>query len=353
MAIQFYKRLGELFSSAAITGYYDTTRADVVPYLGAALLPAERTNSTELKSISGKAGPPVVLRTAEFDAVAPIRPRLPLKMMSNEMPFFREGYKIGEKERQELRVALMAGDSFATHIIERIYDDQAGLLLGAEAAAERMRMILLSTGFIQTVIDNVPMDYDYGFNTAEQMTTLTGAAAWDQPDTSDPITDLIDAQEAAGLDGARAIMTLATYRNMIRSSSLLTLKFPGITGNTRILPDEASALVANSANVVLTVLTPEANTFRDRVNGPDMKFFPDGVVTLVPASGTLGKTYRGVTPEEADLMGGEDWDVTVTSDGVAVVTETHPHPVTHETRASQIALPVLDRIDYMHILNVY
>lgn len=351
-AIQLSARLAELFSSAVITGYYDTARESVRPYLGEALFPNARTSGMELKSISGKAGPPVTLRASEFDTLATVRPRIPFKAMSNEMPFFRESMRIGEKERQELRIALEAGDQYARHIIDKIYDDQFHLLLGADAAVERMRKMLLSTGCIRTVMDGVPMDYDYGFDMTTQVNTLLGGK-WDDPDTSDPITDLLNALEAARLGSARAIMTTATYRQMLKSKSLLELKYPGITSHIRLLSSDAAAIIEDATKVTMTVIGPEENTYRERVDGPDLTMFPDGVVTLLPSTGAVGATYYGVTPEESDLLGEEDVDVTVTAAGVSVVSEVHPHPVNHETRVSQIALPVMDRMDQMYILHVY
>lgn len=105
----FSAQLSEVFNSAAITGYYNTMREDVRPYLGEALFPNVRTDGMELKSISGKAGPPVTLRPSAFDANAPIRPRIPFQQLTNEMPFFREAMVIGVAARDSCQKA--ASDS--------------------------------------------------------------------------------------------------------------------------------------------------------------------------------------------------------------------------------------------------
>ena len=82
-------------------------------------------------------------------------------------------------------------------------------------------------------------------------------------------------------------------------------------------------------------------------------FFPDDVFTLIP-DGTLGNTYHGTTPEEAELMNGaaSNAQVSVVNTGVAVTTETETHPVNRKVIASDIVLPSFEAIDSVFILNV-
>lgn len=248
---------------------------------------------------------------------------------------------------------MKAGNQYAQNIIANIYDDQYHLILGADVAVERMRKELLATGFIRMTVDGVPYDYDYGFDESAQVTTLVGDAMWSNPETSDPIADLNAAKKDARLGSARVIMTEDTYLNMLASKAVKGYMFPASAEPTYVLPDQIAAYITQATKCTFVVIDPEENTFRERVNGPDMMMFPDGVATLIPSSGAIGETPHGITPEEADLMGEEDVDVTVTAAGVAVVTKVIDHPVNQETRVSQIALPVMERIDRMHIINVY
>jgi hypothetical protein len=306
--------------------------------------------------VRGKAGAPVVLRPAAFDTSAPIRTRIPFKQISNEMAFWREAMVLGEQERQDLMKAVAQNDPFLDTMLANIFDDARNLVLGANAAVERMRMMLLSTGAIQFTADGAPYDYAYGFDQAKQSVTLTGAAAWDQPDTSAPITDLVDAMKAAKMSAARCLITADTFRKICMSKSVRLAMFPQPAGVTPppVPPTQVLAYFAANWRVTFEIIEEEPNTFRERVDGDDMQMFPDGVATLIPAEGALGDTFYGTTPEEADLMLSNAANVQVVDTGVAISTYVTPvAPIQLSTTVSQIALPSCERIDRMHIINAY
>ena len=78
------------------------------------------------------------------------------------------------------------------------------------------------------------------------------------------------------------------------------------------------------------------------------KFYPDGMVTLLP-EGALGTTYFGVTPEEhrSDKL-----DVTIVDTGVAVAVETKFDPVQTVTKVSEIVLPSFERMDETYMIKI-
>lgn len=353
MSIDVTKRLEELFGANVVAEYYDTRAQDVRPYLGEALFPAARLLGLSLSYVKGRADAPVLLRPSAFDAKAPIRPRKSFEKITNEMPFFRESMKIGEKERQDLLQALRAGESYVTPILDQIYDDQYQLLLGANAVAEVLRMELLSTGFIQFVLNEIEYPYDYGFDVPTQSVTLTGTSMWTNPATATPIKDIEAAMDARRLSSARLIMTRATYRNMLAADEVKNAMFPQ-TPPTYVSSASKEEFLRTSLNVSFMIIGAGENTYKLRVTDTDTHtMFPDGVVSMIPGSGTMGTTYYGTTPEEADLLGNSAVNVAIVGSGVAVMTQVEPHPVNLNTFASQIVLPSCPRIDQLYIMNVY
>ena len=75
-------------------------------------------------------------------------------------------------------------------------------------------------------------------------------------------------------------------------------------------------------------------------------FYPnEGCATLLPA-GTLGSTWYGTTPEEADLMSGNTLaDVKVVNTGVAVSTQKIALPVNIINWVSEIVLPSFESMN--------
>ena len=86
--------------------------------------------------------------------------------------------------------------------------------------------------------------------------------------------------------------------------------------------------------------------------GATTNFYPDKYVTLMPAT-TLGNTWYGTTPEEADLMSVNfNGDVQVVETGIAVTTVNKPHPVNKETIVSEIVLPSFERMNEVATIKV-
>ena len=87
-------------------------------------------------------------------------------------------------------------------------------------------------------------------------------------------------------------------------------------------------------------------------DGDTHKFVPDYYVAVLP-DGALGNTWRGTTPEEADLMGSNQADVAVVNNGIAITQILDAHPVNLNTFASEIVLPSYERMDDVALLKVF
>ena len=129
--------LTELFTPKIIAANYTEAASNAIPYLGSGLFPSVKRAGLDLAWIKGHKGLPVSLKPSAFDAKATFRDRIGVSKLETEMPFFREGYKIKEKDRQEILRAQSSNDPYAADVINRIYDDQQDLIAGADVALRK------------------------------------------------------------------------------------------------------------------------------------------------------------------------------------------------------------------------
>lgn len=343
----------DLVTAKAIATYWNERLANTAVYLGTALFPAKKQLGLDLAWYLGNTGVPVVLRQSEFDTEARTRDRLKLDRVDTEMPFFREQTVIGERERQELNKLQNAGDAYVRPIVQKIYDSAGHFVLGAEAAAERMRMQLLSTGKVSIVDSGIAIDYDFGLPAGNKHTITSAAAKWAALDTANPVRDITDWQdaveEATGVRPVRAICTKKTYNYLVNNEAIRKDMQPLNTAAHIVTPGEIKDYFAKKCGLEIAV---NSTNYKPGDNASAVKFFKDDVFTLLP-TGTLGNTYFGTTPEESDLMAGSTAAaVEVVNTGVAITTIRNPHPVNVQTIVSAIMLPSWENRDQCFIATV-
>lgn len=158
--------LTELFTPKIIAENYTEATSNAIPYLGSGLFPPVKRAGLDLAWIKGHKGLPISLKPSAFDAKATFRDRIGVSKLETEMPFFREGYKIKEKDRQEILRAQSSNDPYAADVINRIYDDQQDLIAGADVVPERMRMQLLfpESGAMGITIKANGVNYTYNYD---------------------------------------------------------------------------------------------------------------------------------------------------------------------------------------------
>jgi len=348
--------LADMVNAEQIGSYWDTlqeTGGDTDPFLGAALFPARKQLGLELSWIKGASGLPVSLAPAAFDAKASLRDRIGVKQIETEMPFFREGMRINEKQRQDINNMLAASNSaLLAPIVRRIYDDAAELIRGANVVPERMIMQLLSTGkiAITSTSNALSYDYDYGLVTAQKTTISTDTLKWSATDTAQPGTDIItwqdEVEERTGVRPTRAICDRTTWGYLLNNKSF---RLDINTNGTTIVTDKIlRSYILDKYGISVSVYSKKYAPSK----GTTAKYFPSNVFTLIP-TGNLGNTYYGTTPEESDLMtGNNSASVRIVNTGVAVTTYQEPHPVNTHTIVSEIVLPSFEQIDKIHIATV-
>ncbi|ASS76823.1 phage capsid protein [Tumebacillus algifaecis] len=342
----------DLINPKSIATYYETQTSNNIPYLGATLFPAKKKLGLDLKWIKGSKGLPVALMPSEFDAKATLRDRIGFKMNETEMPFFREAMRLGEKDRQELmRLADSANESYVMPLVNAIYDDVTNLVNGALVNPERMIMQLLSSGKIKITANRLSYDYDYRMPAA-QKTTLTSDAKWSNPEAN-IIGDIQEWMEKveegpSGVRPTKAICTRKTWSYIMKNIPIRRDMNP-LGGENIIMTDSMMK------QYLLTKLGLSIAVYNKKFSlqdGSMHQFYPDDYFTLIP-DGTLGNTWFGTTPEEADLMtGNTDAQVSVVNTGVAITTIKEPHPVNIQTIVSAIVLPSFESIDTIFIAKV-
>lgn len=349
----------ETISPAAIAANWTEATSNRIPYLGETLFPAKKKAGLDLAWIKGNKGVPVTLMPSAFDAKATFRDRIGVEKVETEMPFFREGYKLKEKDRQEILRALDTNDPYVREVIARVFDDAQNLIEGALVVPERMIMQLLFPigGEVGITIKANGVDYTYEYDANDvwkgtNYFPLTNNDLWTAAATADPFKDIQTAKDAVAAKGGLiryAVMNSTTFR-LMRNMTTVKNRFLTSTGATiGYLSDK------DIANVLKDTLDLEGVIVYDKQyaneNKVVSKFVPDGYVSLLP-DGPLGNTWRGTTPEEADLMGKAVANVSIVENGIAITQETTVNPVNVNTYASEIVLPSYERMDEVAVLKV-
>lgn len=351
--------LREFFTPAAVAAQWNEVASNYIDYIGTGLFPAKKKAGLDLAWLKGSKGLPVSLMPSAFDAKATFRDRIGIEKLQTEMPFFREGFKIKEKDRQELLRVQDSNDPYAKEIISRVFDDANELISGAAVVPERMIMQLLfpENGNVGISIKANGEDYTYNYDTdgswkTSNYTALTGADLWTASDTADPFKAFKAAKDLVrsktGSELTTAIMTTDTF-NKLASTAAVKNRYLTTSGlSIGYLTDaEVAAAVKGTSGLDIVIYDKQ---YKDE-DGVAHAFVPDGYVCLVP-SGSLGSTWYGTTPEEADLMGSDEAEVSIVNTGVAITREVTAHPVNINTFASEIVLPSFERMDEVAVLKV-
>lgn len=351
--------LRDFFTAAAIAANWTEASAGQTPYLGAGLFPARKKAGLDLTWLKGSKGLPVSLAPSPFDAKAPLRSRIGFEKLEAEMPFFREGFRLTERDRQELLRSADASDPYARAMIEHIFDDVYELIDAANVVPERMicQLLFPADGNVGISIQANGVDYTYNYDAEgtwkeNNFMALTGNQLWSAATTADPFANFKTAMDAArvrtGTELTTAVMNTNTF-NLMAKTSALKERFLSASGAARafLSDDEVRAVVKNTSRLQIALYD---RMYRDEDRAAHA-FVPDGYVCLIP-DGALGATWYGTTPEEADLAASGSADVAIVNTGVAISRVVEEHPVNINTFASEIVLPSYERMDEVVVMKV-
>lgn len=347
------------FTPDVIAASWNESYSNRIPYLGRGLFPARKKAGLDLQWIKGHKGLPVSLMPSAFDAKATFRDRIGVEKIETEMPFFREGFKIKEKDRQDLLRIEDSSDPYAQQIIARVFDDANELIDGADVVPERMIMQLLfaidgNVG-IEITANGVNYTYNYDPNGTwkqNNYVALAGTDTWDKPASADPIKNINAIKSKAksynGTVLTSMIMSNNTYNLMSATDAIKNRYLSTIGRSLGYLTDaEVNSVVSDTLNMNLAVYD---KWYQDE-SKVSHAYVPDGYVALVP-DGPLGDTWYGTTPEEADLRGSGKAEVSIINTGVAISRIIEEHPVNTNIIASEIVLPSYERMGDVYLLKV-
>jgi hypothetical protein len=344
----------DYFSAKAIAAFIANNPSNNIPYLGATLFPSKKKLGLDLSWIKGSRGLAVSLQPSAFDTKATLRDRIGFSKVETEMPFFREAMRLGEKDRQELlKLQENANDAYIMPLIQQLYDDRAALVAGADVIPERQIMQLLSSGEIRIHSDETRLDYfyDYKFSSDHMETITDNAQKWSDPTA--PIASHIaewqdKVEEDTGVRPKRGLCTRKTWGYIMKNQGFLKDMNPVGWQNTIVTDAMMKQYLLDKFGLTVVVY----NKKYALLDGSTHQFYPDDYFTLFP-EGTLGSTWYGTTPEEADLMAGaSSAEVAIVNTGVAITSIVEPHPVNVQTIVSEIVLPSFETMDTIFIAKV-
>ncbi|MBC2579988.1 major capsid protein [Clostridium sp. DJ247] len=318
--------------------------------IGKELFPDKKQLGIDITLIKGAKNKAVALKPSAFDVAVKVRSlKATVKEETREMPFFKESILINERDRQELLKAMSSVNTqWRDLILSNVYNDINGLVTGAGVQAERMRMQLLVDGKIYVTSDENEISFDYGLP-ANHKETLAGTAQWSDFVNSTPVDDIIRYQdlveEDTGIRPSRAVCTRKTF-NYLKNNKSIKLDI-NKDGTTIITDAILKAYLQDKVGLTVAIVSGKFVA----EDSTEQQYFPDNILTLIP-DGTLGNTYFGTTPEEADLMTNADANVSIVNTGVAITTMVTKDPVNVQTKVSQICLPSFERIEEIFVATV-
>ena len=343
----------DAFTAPAIAAIYNESASNRIPYLGAGFFPTRSKSGLELKWIKTSKGLPVMLKPSAFDANAVIRSRQGLEVIDTEMAYFKEAMIVKEQDIQTYE-SIVEGSPLAREILDRNFEDSLTLLEGARVVEEAMRMSLLANAnghpSISISAEGADYTYDYDPNStysSNNFTALTGTSVWSNASSTplDDVSTAMDSVEArTGSRPAYLLMSKATMNNLKKNNQIKSaILAQNATANIFMTDARVKEIFANEFGVAILVYTKQYKDY----SGNAKKFYPDGMVTLLP-QGAIGSTWHGVTPEEhrADAL-----NVQIV-DGIAIAVNTSFDPVQTVTKASEIVLPSFERMDETYMIKV-
>lgn len=353
--------LFDYISAKEIAAYIMKNPDNQIPYFGETIFPSEKGLGTDIAWLKGSRGLPIAIQPSNYDAKARLREKEGFEKVQTEMAFFREGMRIGEKDRQQLNMLLANPQSqMAMPIIRQIFDEAARLVEGVRVQAEIMRMQLLTTGKVNVVSADKRAAYLKDYGQANLYACASTRDIWGadkaNADPVQDINDMLDDMELKrGERPTRLVMNKNTWLNMVRCPKLHGMMFPDDSASRMYVPDsKKQSFIEEATNVKIFVYHKKVANLDNTTGLADstpVQLIPDGVVCVLPA-GTVGKTRFGTTPEESDLMGGNAPQAQVSMVNNATVTTTKEvHPVNVFTIVSAVMMPTFEGIDDCAIFN--
>lgn len=268
------------------------------------------------------------------------------------IPLFKNQKLMSEKRRRDIARALSNNPAQGVQqgVVKTQLQDVNQLYYDALFTRERMAMEALLTGKV-TYGGSLAGTIDFGIPANH---FVNAATPWgDKAGQSSPLHDIqFQAQHILDENSTvirYAIMNTKTWIKLQHSGDIINGLAINRTNTNIALPQGQVTDYFES----ITGVTP---IIYNKQDGNGNKLVPDDKVILTPdftQDGGLGRMAHTITPEESmSSMGGFNAQVSVTGDGVALMTYHKQDPVGMMYKASEQVLPVLDKAHNILVMDV-
>lgn len=339
----------DLLQAPYLAGYWNTNPQYTAPYLLEALMPASKQLSDNVKNITGADPLPALLDVTEDGSKSLPVSRSGLNVGTLPTKRFKNHKNVGEADLTDLSNAQATGDTaLITAIYNKLYNDQANLLMQARFTREYYAMQALCNG--KLTIGSTVADYQYA---TDQFYTATNK--WNA-DGSNPYDDLGAVQDLAsqkvGTQLTRAIMNRSTMYVLEHNTALHNSIFAGTIAPQGAILTQNAVVAYFSAVLGINIMIYDKGYDN---NGTFTKFIPDGKVILLPgeANAAIGNTVFVPTPEEKASGDATMGQVSIVDTGVSVLTKTESDPVSVYTKVDEQFIPTFTNAQSQFILTAY
>lgn len=288
----------------------------------------------EIERIIENGDLPVVALAHARDAEARIGDRPSFESLKVEQILIKVKLNVTERIQHYLSHGVKQND-----ITDYIYDDEGNLVSRVLARIELMRNQLLSTGKVSIDENNFEREIDFGYKQSHSK-NFTG---WSDP-THDIMADLDTMKALAEAEGKVITRALTSSKNIgyiIKNEAIRKLFASALQ-----VPTQTNILNWVYQNYGIAFAVNDAKYKEKNEDQTLHRFFPENVITFIAGEGNLGTTVYGYTPEEDALPN-------IKNDGYVTVTMWKtPDPVATWTKATAVALPVMNDIDRLFICKV-
>lgn len=337
--------------------WQEAANANPTDYLGSTLFGFKKQMDLDLRWIKGASGLPVALKPSTWDAEVPLRGRVTFNQREAEMPLFREGIQLAERDMRDLEKSKALGNDYLLDAMSRVFNDTNTLVRAAKLIPEIMTWQLLAPvdgkPKIAIADNNVSYAYNYDPNGEWYAKNFTDGSStpWSSAATATPIDDLravVTVAKARGALPRYGIMSQKTMTELLNTAQVKSAALAqNVTANVFMTEDVAKNVIES-----LTGVRPIVYNAVYSKDGAAATFFPDGVVTLVP-EGLLGNMVYAMTSEEFATRGNSNKRVSIVDNSIAIsVVTTSEMPPRTTVYASEIVLPSYERMDEVYEIKV-
>jgi hypothetical protein len=291
----------------------------------------------------------------DIDSPLPIKKRDAISRAGGEIPTIGIGMKKNAKLIQRIKY-LAATGATETQITQMIFDDLSRVISGVYERLELMFLQGLSTGIVLAEDDDnlgVGIRVDFGYKEGNR---YGATVKWGKQEYA-PISD-IERVLSKAYENGDVITTIALDKaayNQIRHSdeakNLYAASIGNFTGNNQIIPAPAQfdAIIQDEYKIKFLVIDRVIRVEKDGKQTNIRPFAEDTLVFLTTEQ--VGSLVYAILAEQDSEYKAKNVDYQVVDNFILTAKYSETNPLREFTNAQAIALPVIENVDSIYILN--